>query len=268
MARKINGVVHPLIERNLRVGLLGSPYFWGSVDFKQWKTDGVDFSLIAYGQTKASHEQDLLFIADDHPDDPATDWIAKPNSASIPELVVPADWQWSITPAGLTDQFNFELEKTLTQVWDLLHIHDEKYLDINKAIGKYAVEVSRISRLMNLPQIHIENQALNHLITCPWRNSYELEIAISRMVFYTSNEVLKETYVKDQVHKFGTSVRGVNNCEDPNSLLRSYVSDLLSNYPSGICLEILKATMTPFTMQKSASLSHSDQRSTRKRKAA
>lgn len=236
------------MSRQLRVGLVGAPYFWSDINFADWAAKGVDLSLVAFAGNTESNRQDLLLTADESK--PVGDQLLQSSTEDwIPELAVNSSELSRLDPADLAQQFRNSIGDYSRIVLENLKQHGDSYIRIDKAIATYGTEVIRVARVLEAPHLHIENSALEYLIHSPWRNIRELEFAIARMAYFATDNVLRRPFVIEKVYDFSTSIRGVVNSQPDSELIESFVVDVCRTRSIKLIQELTQIRMTNLEIQ-------------------
>lgn len=242
------------LARPLRIGLLGSPYDWGSLDFDAWNNQNVHLSLTAFAGSSQAKEQDLLLLLkqDELPTD--TYCILGQNEDSVLECSLGSVALGQLTPQSIYDIYSVAIQQANDRIINKLKVHDEKYLSAESIIAKYGIQVLRAGTLLNNSQIHIENEALAYLIETPWRNGAELEYVIAKMVFYLDGDILRKPYVQNYVYEFGTSLRGVSNSAVAQTLIQQFTNDVIGKFDFKVATELFAIHLESFNISMAKDL--------------
>lgn len=256
------------LTRPLRVGLVGAPYFWSGIDFEDWRKEGVELGLVAFVGNSGSNRQDLLLVADETNAKSSQIKQQAVNEFLVPELLVnQINLNW-LAPSTLIETYENAIDRVSEEVHEDLKQHGENYVGAEKVIAKYGTEIIRVVGLLERPQLHIENEALQYLINSPWRNTRELEFAIARMAFYANDDVLREAYVIDKVYDFSTSIRGIFNAKESKPLVNQFVWDAVNTNGIKATLELLQTNVEGIRIAKKKSRIGKPSASGARRKAA
>lgn len=218
------------LARNLRIGLLGSPYDWGVLNFERFQQSHIDLTLLGWPGTREANRQDILLSQSDERTAPGLAGSMNHNEFSVLEWQLPVRYLAQPNPRLPLAVFEKAVTRLDETVLDRLKNHAAQYVGIESIIARYGNEVIRSGELLGKPQIHIENEALSYLLETPWRNVNELDYVIGRMVYYLEGDVLRKPYVQDSVYEFGTAVRGVSNSSRLRTLMEQYTWDVISGF--------------------------------------
>ena len=233
------------LARDLRVGLLGSPYDWGKFSFEEFQKQQVTLTFTSFAGTRESDCQDLLMQVKSGENDSTvviqqspSDVLVGELTESVRDFVSPSSiWSWH---SGAVDQLN-------QLILNDLHEHDEKYLSTEGIIARYGTEVLRVCSVLGCPHVHIENEALAYLIETPWRNENELDFLIAWMIFSLDGDVMRKNYVQKTVYEFGTSARGVSNSSAVKQLIQLFSGQVISQLNFQTALRLFKAQLAPMS---------------------
>ncbi|MEC9092958.1 MAG: hypothetical protein VX438_09655 [Planctomycetota bacterium] len=233
------------LVREMKIGLLGSPYDWNDVDFDRWKKAGIELCLIGLPGTIDANQQDLL-VQQESGVQPSDSIMITQNQHSVLDCdVTPSQLSW-INPDVTYTCFQECVDSLNQKLLEHLKRQEDKYVGTDAVIATYGAEVIRAGSLLCKPQIHIENEALGYLVEVPWRNCQELEYVISRMVFYLEGDVLRKPYVQEFVYELGTSIRGISNSSVADSIIQSFTYDVLNRFDFQTTSQLLKVQLDQF----------------------
>lgn len=249
MTGKANMETTNPLARNLRVGLLGSPYDWADLDFDTFKKNGVSLSLISFAGTHESNRQDLLLLQSAGNSSKSGIQVIH-DEFSLLEVEFNTGLRPLITKDWLLDSFGVAIKKLNEVILGTLLNHQEKYVSTESIIARYGTQVLRVGALLGNPQIHIENAALSYLLETPWRNEHELDFVISMMVFRMEGDVLRKPFVQNMVYDFGTSIRGVSNSNAVRSMIESFSLDVISSTDFRTASRLFGIQLESFSLRK------------------
>ena len=250
MASKRDRLKTKMLARNLRVGLLGSPYDWSTVDLDSWRGEGIELCLTAFPGTREANRQDLLFHVDpSRGEKTSVDFVQ--NDFDVLEGTLGAGGLSGWSTQEVLDCFDTTINHLNEAILSQLKNHGQRYVGTETIIARYGTEVMRVGQLMGNSQIHIENEALAYLIEVPWRNCHELEYVIAQMVFYLDGEILKKNYVQEIVYLLGTSIRGISNSSADRTMVRSFTLDVLSRFSFQTASQLFKIQLDAFQWDSS-----------------
>ena len=231
-----------LLSRPLKVGLVGTPLQWGQLSGRWANTQNLQTSLVGYLGTRQANSQDLLlYQSGDLDADPENQFSQNGNeNVSVPSICYDPRRHSCPGSQELLQAFELELSSVLEKLLGQIFVHPDSYLTVEEIIATYGREVVRVANLLEIPQLHIENEALILLTKSPWRNRRELEVLIAMLAYHSHDEHLRKSFVQDQVCQYGMSVRGIMNSKDCQNLIGDLFAGLLSRISLKAALEILK----------------------------
>lgn len=239
------------LARVMRVGLLGSPYDWGQLDFETWKAAGVELTLTAFPGTTEANRQDLLLRLDEENTTPKGAIQFLQNEFAGLECQVAKSDVSQLGCKAIQNCLSQSLEIVNDQTLSYLKQHEDKYVGTDTIIAKYATEALRVGSILDQRQVHIENDALAYLIEAPWRNCNEIEYVVCRMFFYLDGDILRKSYVQEFVYELGTSIRGISNSSVAKSIVRSFSYDILNRFSMQKLFQLLKISLEPYSLKVS-----------------
>lgn len=233
-------------DRRLRVGLLGSPYEWARVDLENWRRQDLSVCLTAFAGTTDANEQDILFDMDTAAAEWSTTVRVQCNKFDTFECRIPRNRANLLKPDRIKSMFGQSVLCLAEKMLDRLHTHDNKYLEKETVISRFGSEILRVGNLLGKPHVHIENSALLYLIDTPWRNSAEIEFLVARSIPILQGDVLRKSFVQDQVYQVGTAVRGISNSGDAREMVRQLAWQLIESFDVRTALQVFQTGFEGF----------------------